>query len=79
MAALGKPWTPAYNIQDHLNDVMSNVAAICGAAVSGHVPRLWWVDPACAILFSALIIRNWAAICWEQVRTVLVYKVLQLL
>ncbi|EFJ44883.1 hypothetical protein VOLCADRAFT_94931 [Volvox carteri f. nagariensis] len=52
--------------EDHLNDVMSNVAAIAGAAVAGNLPRFWFVDPAVAVLFSLLIIRNWLAICWEQ-------------
>ncbi len=54
--------------QDHLNDVMSNVAAIAGASAAGYLPRYWWVDGGMAILFSLLIIRNWVMICWEQVR-----------
>ncbi|GLI68712.1 hypothetical protein VaNZ11_013195 [Volvox africanus] len=52
--------------EDHLNDVMSNLAAIAGAAVAGNLPRYWFVDPVVAMLFSLLIIRNWMAICWEQ-------------
>ncbi|GLC51498.1 hypothetical protein PLESTB_000509000 [Pleodorina starrii] len=52
--------------EDHLNDVMSNLAAIGGAAIAGNLPRYWWVDPAVAVAFSLLIIRNWLAICWEQ-------------
>ncbi|GFR41467.1 hypothetical protein Agub_g2156 [Astrephomene gubernaculifera] len=52
--------------EDHLNDVMSNVAAIGGAAVAGNFPRYWYVDPIVALIFSLLIIRNWIAICWEQ-------------
>ncbi|GLC51496.1 hypothetical protein PLESTB_000508800 [Pleodorina starrii] len=52
--------------EDHLNDVMSNLAAIGVAAIAGNLPRYWWVDPAVAVAFSLLIIRNWIAICWEQ-------------
>ncbi|GLC51497.1 hypothetical protein PLESTB_000508900 [Pleodorina starrii] len=52
--------------EDHLNDVMSNLAAIGGAAIAGNLPRYWWVDPVVAVASSLLIIRNWLAICWEQ-------------
>ena len=27
--------------EDHLNDVQSNLAAICGAALAAHVPQFW--------------------------------------
>ncbi|KXZ56512.1 hypothetical protein GPECTOR_1g459 [Gonium pectorale] len=59
--------------EDHLNDVMSNVAAVAGAAVAGRLPSYWWIDPAVALLFTLLIIRNWVAICWEQLDRVTAY------
>ncbi|PNH12488.1 Metal tolerance protein 3 [Tetrabaena socialis] len=52
--------------EDHANDVLSNVAAVVGAAVAGNVARLWYVDPAVAIVFSLLIVRSWLKICWDQ-------------
>ncbi|GIL58599.1 hypothetical protein Vafri_13477, partial [Volvox africanus] len=52
--------------QDHLNDVMSNVAAIVGAAVSGFRPRYWYVDPLVALGMSLVIVWNWLVICWDQ-------------
>lgn len=53
--------------EDHLNDVMSNVAALGGVAVAAYLPNYWWVDPGVALVVALLITKNWVAICWEQV------------
>lgn len=31
--------------EDHLNDVLSNLAAIATASIAAHVRKLWWTDP----------------------------------
>ena len=31
--------------EDHLNDVLSNIAAIITASIAAHIRKLWWVDP----------------------------------
>lgn len=31
--------------EDHLNDVLSNVAAIVTASIAAHIQKLWWIDP----------------------------------
>lgn len=54
--------------EDHLNDVMSNVGAVAGAVTASMWDKGWWMDPAVAVLFSLLIIRNWVNIVKEQVR-----------
>lgn len=53
--------------EDHLNDVMSNVGALAGAVTASSWGPGWWVDPAVAVFFSLLIIRNWVNIVREQV------------
>ncbi|KAJ1382250.1 hypothetical protein B484DRAFT_411505, partial [Ochromonadaceae sp. CCMP2298] len=45
--------------EDHLNDVISNSAAIVTAAVAYHTPY-WWADPLGAILISLVIIYRYA-------------------
>ena len=31
--------------EDHLNDVLSNIAAIVTASIAAHIHKLWWIDP----------------------------------
>ena len=31
--------------EDHLNDVLSNLAAIVTASIAAHIRKLWWIDP----------------------------------
>ena len=45
--------------EDHLNDVMSNTAALVTASIAFHSHGGWWVDPAGAILISLAIIYRW--------------------
>lgn len=55
--------------EDHLNDVLSNSAAIITAAIA-YESSAWWIDPAGAILISAIIIYRWINIIYEQVKKV---------
>lgn len=55
--------------EDHLNDVLSNTAAIVTAAIAYNTSA-WWLDPVGAILISMLIIARWGDIISEQVRKI---------
>lgn len=53
--------------EDHRNDILSNATAIaCGIGAS-FSRKVWWIDPAGAILISLYIIWSWAVICKGQV------------
>lgn len=54
-------------LQDHLNDVMSNLCAILTALAAGFVPDGGWIDPAGAIAISVYIVVRWLAIAKQQV------------
>merc|ERR1711934_785732 len=58
--------------EDHLNDVMSNSAAVGCLAVAAEVPddHAWWVDASGAILISLYIIYRWMEIGQEQVQKI---------
>jgi divalent metal cation (Fe/Co/Zn/Cd) transporter len=53
--------------EDHLNDVMSNGVALVTASIAFRYEN-WWVDPAGAILISAIIIYRWYDIILDQVK-----------
>eukprot|EP00611_Tribonema_gayanum_P030107 TRINITY_DN8260_c0_g1_i1.p1 TRINITY_DN8260_c0_g1~~TRINITY_DN8260_c0_g1_i1.p1 ORF type:complete len:350 (+),score=76.35 TRINITY_DN8260_c0_g1_i1:196-1245(+) len=53
--------------EDHLNDVVSNVAAIATAAIAGEVAGAWWADPAGAIVISVWIMWRWSKLTLQQV------------
>lgn len=55
-------------LQDHLNDIMSNITAIVCGAIASNYRSVWWLDPSGAVLISLYIIRSWVIICWQQVR-----------
>lgn len=55
--------------EDHLNDVMSNAAAIATLAIAIYTPA-WWSDPIGAILISVVIIYRWLDVMNEQVKKV---------
>eukprot|EP01040_Poterioochromonas_malhamensis_P017464 gene17464-20075_t len=55
--------------EDHLNDVLSNAAAMITASIAYNTTA-WWVDPAGAILISVIIISRWINIIYEQVKKV---------
>lgn len=55
--------------EDHLNDVLSNTAAMITASIAYNTTA-WWVDPAGAILISVIIIARWINIIYEQVKKV---------
>lgn len=38
--------------EDHLNDVLSNIAAIVTASIAAHLRNLWWADPIGGSLFG---------------------------
>jgi hypothetical protein len=56
-------------LQDHLNDIMSNLCAIITAILAGVVANGWWVDPVGAIAISLYIVARWLAIAKQQVRS----------
>lgn len=55
--------------EDHLNDVLSNTAAMITASVAYNTTA-WWVDPAGAIFISVIIISRWISIIYEQIKKV---------
>lgn len=58
--------------EDHLNDVVSNIAAIATAAIAFNTTA-WYIDPIGAILISFVIIGRWLGVMAEQVRKVVGY------
>lgn len=56
--------------EDHLNDVFSNLAAVCTASIAFYLPFLWWTDPLGAILISVAIIYRWIHIMYDQVKKI---------
>lgn len=58
--------------EDHLNDVLSNTAAVVTAAIAYNTSA-WWLDPVGAVLISILIISRWGDIISEQVRKIVGY------
>ena len=57
--------------QDHLNDVLSNSAALVAAICTQLTPALWLADPGGAIAISVYIIWSWAATGMEQLDLVI--------
>ena len=55
--------------EDHLNDILSNMAAVATAGIAGYWAEAWWVDPAGAIVISLYILWRWADIAKIQVRS----------
>ena len=55
--------------EDHLNDVMSNSAALVSLSVAFYTPA-WYVDPIAAIVISLVIIGRWAGIMQEQIKKI---------
>ena len=53
--------------EDHLNDVMSNVAAMATAILAFEWKKGWWVDATGAILIAVYIIWRWTQLTIEQV------------
>ncbi|CAK0784774.1 hypothetical protein CVIRNUC_007978 [Coccomyxa viridis] len=53
--------------EDHRNDIVSNLGAIAFGAIASSSQKVWWFDPAGAILISAYIIWSWACILKGQV------------
>ncbi|MEW5319854.1 MAG: hypothetical protein WDW38_010975 [Sanguina aurantia] len=53
--------------EDHLNDVMSNVAAMATASVAVWLPRFWYTDPVAGIVISLVIVWRWLSIAQNQV------------
>jgi divalent metal cation (Fe/Co/Zn/Cd) transporter len=54
--------------EDHLNDVMSNTAALIAVAVATARTDLWWFDPIGAIVISIVIMYRWFGIIQDQVK-----------
>ena len=52
--------------EDHLNDVMSNSAAIFAAVMSYYKAEYWWLDGTTAVLVSVWIIYRWYTLTKEQ-------------
>ena len=57
-------------IEDHFNDLISNSAAILTASVAFNFRKLWWFDPAGAIIISLVIIGRWMQLMGEQVKKI---------
>lgn len=56
--------------EDHRNDILSNMSAIaCGIGASTS-RKVWWIDPAGAILISLYIVWSWLLICKNQVEKI---------
>jgi divalent metal cation (Fe/Co/Zn/Cd) transporter len=53
--------------EDHLNDIVSNLAAGATAAAAVLVQGAWWADPAGAIIISLYIVWRWIEIARAQV------------
>lgn len=53
--------------EDHINDVMSNLAAVGAALIAGLAPGAWWADPVGAIIISIWIVWRWYEIAAQQV------------
>jgi len=55
--------------EDHLNDIISNVAALAAALIAFYVPgnSAWWVDPVGGVVISLWIIWRWLGMVKEQV------------
>ncbi|GAX82368.1 hypothetical protein CEUSTIGMA_g9797.t1 [Chlamydomonas eustigma] len=53
--------------EDHLNDIMSNLAAAITACIAIEVDNAWWVDGAGAITISLYILWRWFDIAKGQV------------
>ena len=56
--------------EDHLNDIMSNTAALVASSIAFHAKGGWWVDPIGAILISLAIIYRWIFLMKDQVKKV---------
>jgi divalent metal cation (Fe/Co/Zn/Cd) transporter len=56
--------------EDHLNDVMSNTAALITAAVATSSTEMWWFDPVGAIVISLIIMYRWWSIIQDQVKKI---------
>jgi divalent metal cation (Fe/Co/Zn/Cd) transporter len=54
--------------EDHLNDIISNAAAVATAVLATAVADGWWIDPAGAIVISLYIVCRWVGIAQVQVR-----------
>eukprot|EP00611_Tribonema_gayanum_P023730 TRINITY_DN505_c0_g1_i4.p1 TRINITY_DN505_c0_g1~~TRINITY_DN505_c0_g1_i4.p1 ORF type:complete len:381 (-),score=89.65 TRINITY_DN505_c0_g1_i4:315-1457(-) len=57
--------------EDHLNDVVSNLAAIGTAMIAAKVHSGWWVDGVGAILISIWIISRWVSLTLEQTEKII--------
>lgn len=53
--------------EDHLNDVMSNLAAMLAALITHLWHAAWWADASGAIVISLAIIWRWSSMTYEQV------------
>ena len=53
--------------EDHLNDILSNAAAICTAAIASNVPRLWWTDAVGGAAIAIYIFVRWVLVAREHV------------
>ena len=54
--------------EDHLNDILSNAAAVVAAVAAWMVVNGWWIDPTGAVLISLYIVWRWIDIAKQQVR-----------
>jgi cation diffusion facilitator family transporter len=61
-------------IEDHLNDVISNSAAIITASVAYNVSGAWFVDPVGAILISFVLIYRWYCIMMDQLKKIVGHR-----
>lgn len=57
--------------QDHMNDVLSNTAALAAAVATQLTAALWFADPGGAVLISIYIIYSWARTGMEQLDLVI--------
>lgn len=53
---------------DHRNDVVTNSFGIAAVVIANEITKLWFLDPAGAILLALLIILAWIQTAKEQLR-----------
>ena len=52
---------------DHFGDVVTNILPLAAVLVTSRFPRLWWIDPAAAILMSLYMVALWLEAAGGQV------------
>jgi len=57
-------------MQDHFNDILTNIAAVVAVGLILYDKQWWYIDPIAAMLISFYIIVSWLRTCGEQITIV---------